>query len=121
MGYFAFEGLNFVKCGSKEEFIDSLENVAEKDLLEISIKYVCQMCSKLSRKKKNGNYFKSEEEKKLTFSSKKSIFKSVWTISMPDEWLGPRYNCHSINKYPFLFSFLAWRRRELGTTWYIHI
>ena len=44
MGYFAFEGLNFVKCGSKEEFIDSLENVAEKDLLEISIKYVCEMC-----------------------------------------------------------------------------
>ena len=70
---------------------------------------------KLSRKKKNGNYFKSDEEKKLTFFSKKSIFKSVWTISMPVEWLGPRYNCHSINKYPFLFSFLAWRRRELGT------
>ena len=42
--YSAFEGLNFVKCGSKEEFIDSLENVAEKDLLEISIKYVCEMC-----------------------------------------------------------------------------
>ena len=36
VGYFAFKGLNFVKCGSKEEFIDSLENVAEKDLLEIS-------------------------------------------------------------------------------------
>ena len=76
---------------------------------------------KLSRKKKNGNYFKSDEEKKLTFFSKKSIFKSLWTISMPVEWLGPRYNCHSINKYPFLFSFLAWRRRELGTTWYILI
>ena len=38
-------------------------------------------------------------------------------LKVLNDWETRYITCHSINKYPFLFSFSA--RRELGT-WYIH-